>query len=223
MVRLGKHRVGEERVGLLKVEVDGEAASLLLLLLLGLLGRDGLERFAGDVDEVLERLLVLLGDLLRDRLVVAKRAQPEIRDALRRLLGFIRNLALAGRAGIDVHLALDDGGAFGVERGVEAAVFLLQGALLLEKLLAELVVGLLDVAERVDASAHLVVQGLDETAGEADEAVKLGLKRADEAGVTAELAERLHHFRLVDALGELWTEREGGREIVSEGKSGAIL
>ena len=61
------------------MEVDGEAASLLLLLLLGFLGRDGLERFAGDVDEVLERLLVLLGDLLRDRLVVAKRAQPEIR------------------------------------------------------------------------------------------------------------------------------------------------
>ena len=83
--------------------------------------------------------------------------------------------------------------------------------------------GLLDVAERIDASAHLVVQGLDETAGEADEAVELGLERADEAGVTAELAERLHHFRLVDALGELWTEEREGREIVSEGKSGAIL
>ena len=145
--------------------------------------------------------------------MVAKRAQPEIRDALRRLLGLIRNLALAGHGVLDVHLALDDGGALGVERGVEGAVFLLQGALLLEELLAELVVGLLDVAELLDASAHLVVQGLDETAGEADEAVELGLERADEAGVTAELAERLHHLRLVDAVGELSTgERErGGR------------
>ena len=75
------------------MELEREAGGLLVLLLLVLLlvvlilGKVILgEGAGGDVDEVLERVRVLLGDLLAEELVVAKGAEPELGDALRRLL-----------------------------------------------------------------------------------------------------------------------------------------
>jgi hypothetical protein len=90
-VLLNEHGVLEEIVGL-EVELEREAGGLLLLLLVLLLvvlilGKVILgEGAGGDVDEVLERVRVLLGDLLAEELVVAKGAEPELGDALRRLL-----------------------------------------------------------------------------------------------------------------------------------------
>ena len=150
---------------------------------------------------MLERVRVLLGDLLAEELVVAKGAEPELGDALRRLLFGV--VALDGEGlRVDILGTLDDGRARGVERGVELGVLVLERALLLEELAVELVVRLLRLGERADAGANLVVQGLDESGAHADEVVELVLERADEAGVVAELAEGLEHLSLVD-VGEL--------------------
>ena len=188
------------------MELEREAGGLLVLLLLVLLlvvlilGKVILgEGAGGDVDEVLERVRVLLGDLLAEELVVAKGAEPELGDALRRLLFDV--VSLNGLR-VDILGTLDDGRARGVERGVELGVLVLKRALLLEELAVELVVRLLRLGERADAGANLVVQGLDESGAHSDEVVELVLERADEAGVVAELAEGLEHLSLVD-VGEL--------------------
>ena len=113
---------------------------------------------------------------------------------------------------IDVLLALDDGRALGVEGRVELGVPLLQRALLLEELAVELVVFALRLGQRVDASANLPMQGLDETAAHPDEIVELVLERADEPGVVAKLAEGLEHLSLVD-MGELRVFWGDGRTV----------
>ena len=148
---------------------------------------------------MLERALVLLGDLLAQELVVPEGAEPEVGNTLRRLL--VRVVPILGLC-IDVLLALDDGRALGVEGRVELGVPLLQRALLLEELAVELVVFALRLGQRVDASANLPMQGLDETAAHPDEIVELVLERADEPGVVAKLAEGLEHLSLID-MGEL--------------------
>ena len=185
----------------LEREADGLLLFLVVLLLVVLVLGEVLlgEGSGGDVDKVLERALVLLGDLLAQDLVVPEGAEPEVGDALRRLL--VRVVPIFGLC-VDVLLALDDGRALGVEGGVELGVPLLQLALLLEELAVELVVFALRLGQRVDASANLPMQGLDETAAHPDEIVELVLERADEPGVVAKLAEGLEHLSLVD-MGEL--------------------
>ena len=219
MVHLREGRVGEKRVGLLEVELEREPLRHFVLLVVVVvvvvvvvLRRILLGQRAGcDVQQVAERRLVAFLDDLLQRLVVAQRAQPKVWDARGRILVVVRAGVLAhGLGSHHVHLALDDLRALHVQGRVQLTVLRLERAALLQELLAQLVVLLLDLIQLADARLHHVVELLDEAAGLAGEAVELALERADQAGVTAELAERGHDVLLVHALGELRV-RERGR------------